>query len=115
MSAFNTQDHAIGEIKGMVARLLVESERAEDERRQAREDRGKLYIRMEKMERSQERVEKKIDSQDSRLKAVEVPIENFSKWRERFIGMGLVWTVIAGGIGSAATYYWQKIIAMITG
>lgn len=100
--------HGLGKVEGMLAILIKDGEKARDDRRV-------LYQRVEKMERSQERVERKLDSQGERIKSVEVPIENFAKWRERFIGMMMVWTVIAGGVGSVITYYWQKIIALVTG
>lgn len=100
--------HGLGKVEGMLVVLIKDNEKA-------REDRKALYVRVESVERSQERIERKIDAQDRRLKSVEEPIENFSKWRERFIGMTMVWTIIAGGVGSAVTYYWQKIVAMLTG
>lgn len=100
--------HGLGKVEGMLTVIMKDHEAA-------REDRRKLYERIEKMERSQERIEKKFDSQDTRIRSVEVPIENFAKWRERFVGMSIVWTVIAGTVGSLATYYWQKIIALFTG
>lgn len=106
MSADVSRD--LGRLEGMVESLV-------DDSRQARSDRKLQYERFEKIERSIERVEGKLDGQAKRIEEVEAPIKNFARWRERFIGMGMIWTVVSGVVGATASYYWQKIVALITG
>lgn len=108
MDAMHSPDRSLGRLEGMVEILLKDGEKA-------RSDRKLQYERLEVLERATERVEHKLDSQSKRITAVEQPIENFNKWKERFIGMTLVWTIISGAVGSVVTYYWQKIIAVFTG
>lgn len=114
MTSINIE-RSLGRVEGMLAQVIEHDKKAERERSEARVDRKLLYERIEKMERTCERMEKKLESQERRLKLVEEPIQTFGKWKERFIGMSLIWTIIAGSLGSVVTHYWSKIASIFAG
>lgn len=103
-----SHERAIGRLEGKIDRMLAEQEKAGNARKQT-------YEKMDEMSRKLDGADRRISVTENRLDNIEPPVAEFARWRERFIGMGLVVTFIAGSIGAAASWLWQKVVAVMTG
>ncbi|PRD42195.1 hypothetical protein C5748_17170 [Phyllobacterium phragmitis] len=103
-----SRDKSIGRLEGKMDLMLAEQQRAAGARKQT-------YEKMDELSRKLDGADRRIGTTEQRLDKIEVPVAEFSRWRERFIGMALLTTFIAGSVGAVAAWLWGKIIAAMTG
>ena len=106
--AETNQDRAIGRMEGALERVLSELQDAKVSRKQ-------MYEKLDALDRKVESTETTVEAIDTRLKKVEEPVAEFSRWRERFIGMWLLITFISGSVVAGIIWLWQKAMAMLSG
>lgn len=97
------QERSIGQIEGKLD-LLIEDMKADSKKRDEQDD------RLERIERSQDVLGRRIDDVLKRLEGVEKPVAEFNRWRERAIGALMLVSLVAALIGGAIAAYWHKII-----
>jgi len=102
-----SDERAIGRLEGKIDLMLAEQEKAAAARKQT-------YEKLDALNRKVDATESKVGSVDARLKKVEEPVAEFARWRERFIGMALLITFIAGSIGAAAAWLGGKVMALFS-
>ncbi|GAI24669.1 unnamed protein product [marine sediment metagenome] len=101
-----SQERALGRLESKVDLILVDNERAVHSRKEQ-------YEKLEQITRKADLTDQKLDIIDKRLKAVEEPVAEFSKWRQRFTGMGLLIALVAGSFGALVVTLWSKLTALI--
>jgi hypothetical protein len=101
-----SQERAIGRVEGQLDLIIAEQTAAANSRRIT-------YEKLDEIMRKMDATERNVVGLHSRMKAVEKPVAEFSKWRERFIGMGLLVALAAGGIGAFIYALWMKASAII--
>jgi hypothetical protein len=102
-----SDERAIGRLEGKIDLMLAEQEKAAQARKQT-------YEKLDALDRKVDATKGEVASVDARLKKVEEPVAEFSRWRERFIGMALLITFVAGSIGAAAAWVAGKIMALFS-
>jgi len=107
-SGENEQDRAIGRLEGKVD-LLLRGESA------ATVSRKQLYEKLDSVSRKLDLTESKVESVDKRLKAVEDPVAEFSRWRERGIGVVMFIGFLSAAFGAFIATVGKKIWAAIVG
>lgn len=98
------QERSIGQIEGKLD-LLIEDMKADSKKRDEQDD------RLERIERSQDVLGRRIDDVLKRLEGVEKPVAEFNRWRERAIGAMMFVSLAAALIGGAVATYWHKILS----
>ena len=101
-------DRAIGRIEAKVDRLV-------DDQDQARLDRRETYKRLDGFERSQEKTAAALQAIDDRLAAVEAPVADFNRWRERGVGAVMLVSFVAASLGGLLVTFGRKIWSVIVG
>ena len=102
-----SQERVLGRLESKVDLILVENERAVHSRKEQ-------YEKLEQITRKADSTDRKIDSIDGRLKAVEEPVADFEKWRERAIGALMLVAFVSACIGAIAPWIWRKLVAVLT-
>ncbi|MCL7999428.1 hypothetical protein M8994_14355 [Brucella sp. 21LCYQ03] len=102
------QERAIGRVEGKLDHLIKDQQ-------QARSDRKQQYERQEKSKRILEKMERKIDSLDTRLEKVEEPVAEFNCWRERGVGAIMSVSFTAASLGGLLATFGKKIWTLIIG
>lgn len=103
-----SQDRAIGRIEGKIDRIIAEQDRATDARKAQNE-------KLDALDRKVDAAHTQVASVDARLKKVEEPVAEFSRWRERAIGAVMLVSFIAATIGGLLVAFGKKIWASIVG
>lgn len=114
-----SDERAIGRLEGKIDSILAEQSRAADARRQ-------MYATLERMDRKIDQNDRKseqtfsdfkvaLEAMDKRLQAVEEPVREFSRWRERAIGAAMLVSFVAAAVGGLIVTYGKKVWAAITG
>jgi len=96
-------DRAIGSIEGALKLLLDNQSRAEISRKQ-------LYEEFKALRTEISNYGHRIEALEKRMDAVERPVAELNKWRERSIGSLLSLSALAALIGGALASSWQKIL-----
>jgi hypothetical protein len=81
------------------------------EQRDAAESRKQTYEKLEKLDKKIEAADSKMENIERRLDAVEGPVSEFSKWRERAIGAIMLISIISALVGGGVVAGWAKIVA----
>lgn len=102
----------LGRVEGKLDQLLAASER---ERADSREDRRRVYERLEDLTRKSDDRGRALESLDQRLKKVEEPVAEFSRWRERAIGAAMLLSVVAATVGGVISYLVSRVWGALTG
>lgn len=98
----------LGELKGKVDLMLYDQERAAQSRKEN-------YAKLEAMDRKIDAADAKIVVLDERMQAVEEPVAEFSKWRERGVGAVMLISLAAASIGGLVATFGKKVWAIIVG
>lgn len=101
-------DRAIGRIEAKLDRVVSDQE-------QARLDRREHYKRMEAVERNQELTAQTLQTMNERMAAVEEPVADFNRWRERGVGAVMLVSFVAACLGGAIAVAGRKLWAIIVG
>ncbi len=101
-------DRAIGRIEAKIDGVLIDQA-------QSRADRKENYKRMEAIERGQERTAETLKAIDERLAAVEAPVSDFNRWRERAVGAIMLVSLVAASIGGLIVSFGKKLWALVAG
>jgi len=101
-------DRAIGSIEGTLKLLLDNQSRAEVSRKQ-------LYEEFKALRTEITNSGHRIETLEKRMDAVEKPVAELNKWRERSIGSLLSLSALAALIGGTLATSWQKILDVMRG
>ncbi|WP_427351173.1 hypothetical protein [Erwinia amylovora] len=102
-----TQERALGRLESKVDLILAENERAAHSRKEQ-------YEKLEQITRKADATDRKIDSIDGRLKAVEEPVADFEKWRERAIGALMLVSFVSASFGAFIPWMLKKLGSLFT-
>jgi len=105
-----TENHerALGRVEGKLDWLIKEQIRET-------ENRKTIYMQLETIRMDAEKKKQQINNLNTRVLNIEKPVAEFSKWRERTIGVAMFLTIISAVIGGTLATYWQKIISVFKG
>lgn len=103
-----TDERAIGRLEAKVDILLAEQTRAAESRRQS-------YEKLVMLDRKITATEVKVENVEERLKSVEEPVAEFSRWRERGVGAVMLISFVAASIGGLLVTFGKKIWSAIVG
>jgi len=98
-----------------IGRLESKIDTILEDQRNAREDRKRQYERQEATDKTLSQVASKVDRIEKRLEAVEGPVAQFNKWRERGIGAMMLVSMCGATIGALLTKYWTKLLSIVSG
>lgn len=101
-------DRAIGRIEGKLDLIIQEQSHAVLSRKEQ-------YQRLEAIDRKVDFTASQTESIEKRLKAVEEPVAEFSRWRERGVGAIMLMSLVAAMFGGLIGAFGKKIWAAITG
>lgn len=101
-------EQSVGRLEGKLDLIIEDQNRA-------RLERGRQYERQESTEQTLSNVAAKVDRIEKRLEAVEEPVAEFNKWRERGIGAMMLVSLCGATMGAMLTKYWSKLVSLITG
>jgi len=101
-------DRAIGSIEGTLKLILDNQSRAEISRKQ-------LYEEFKALRTELSNYGHRIEVLEKRMDAVEKPVAELNKWRERSIGSLLSLSALAALIGGTLATSWQKILDVMRG
>jgi len=96
-------DRAIGRIEGILKLILDSQTRADKARRQ-------LYEAIESLRADNADYRRRLEAVEKRLDAMEKPVAEIAKWRERSIGSIVTISGIAALVGGGMATGWQKIL-----
>lgn len=99
---------AIGRLEGKIDLMLAEQEKAALARKQT-------YEKLEALDRKITATEVKVENVEERLKSVEEPVAEFSRWRERGVGAVMLISFVAASIGGLLVTFGKKIWSAIVG
>lgn len=102
-----SQERVLGRLEAKVDLILEEQENAKHSRHEQ-------SAKLELITRKGDEADRNFTNILKRLEAVEEPVAEFSKWRERFIGMGLLVALAAGSIGALVSAIWFKASALFS-
>lgn len=103
-----SQDRALGRLEGKIDLIIAEQEKAATARKVQ-------YEKLDALDRKVEATETKVESIDKRLKGVEEPVAEFSRWRERGVGAIMLISFIAASFGAALVAFGKRIWSAIVG
>lgn len=86
-----------------------------DDLEKAGESRKHTYARMEALERQIIEQGRLLKAMNNRLEAVEEPVADFNRWRERGVGAVMLISFAAASIGGAFATFGRKLWAVIAG
>jgi len=101
----DNHDRAIDRIEGKLGLLLKRQERREDRR-------GDIYKQLESLRKNQDTMTRDIKNINIRLDAVEQPVAEFNRWRERMIGASMLISLLVALAGSTVAAYWTKVVTI---
>ena len=103
-----SQERALGRLEGKVDHLIRQQDNAEASRRRTHEQ-------LDTLNRKQEVTQRDLTDVKDRLVAVEAPVAEFSRWKERWIGavmlVGIAFTVL----GAALSWLLDKLWVYLSG
>ena len=102
------EERAIGRLEGKMDLMLAEQKAASESRKQT-------YEKLETLDKKIEATNVRSESIEKRLEAVEGPVSDFSKWRERAIGAVMLISIASALLGGSLVAVWGKIAAWISG
>lgn len=102
-----SQDRAIGRLEGKIDTLITAQVAADASRSQTNS-------KLDSISRQQDATKRDVETIVKRLEAVEAPVAEMWKWRERIIGAVMLVGLISAAIGAAITWVWNKLLAMFT-
>nr|DAO70291.1 MAG TPA: Protein of unknown function (DUF1515) [Caudoviricetes sp.] len=102
-----TQERALGRLESKVDLILADNERAAHSRKEQ-------YEKLEQITRKADATDRKIDGIDGRLKAVEEPVADFEKWRERAIGALMLVSFVSASLGAFIPWLLKKIATILS-
>ena len=88
-----TQERDIGRIEGKLDRILAEQCNAAADRRI-------VVNKLEEISNRNVQTDMKIEHLSQRVAALETPVEEFSRWKERAVGVIMFVTCFAAGLGA---------------
>jgi hypothetical protein len=103
----DSEDRAIGRLEGKMDLMLAEQKAAAESRKQT-------YEKLETLDKKSDATNAKVAQVEARLAAVEEPVAEFSKWRERAIGAVMLVSVASALVGGGIVAGWTKIVAWFT-
>lgn len=115
----------LDDISEAIGQLRAEVRIMSDQQKTANESRRAIYEKLEDVDGKVDEADAKIvavderlknvdTAMDKRLKSVEEPVAEFSKWRERAIGAVMLVSVVSALIGGGFVAAWGKITAWFT-
>lgn len=96
-----------------LGRLEAKLDHLIEENKNARSERKLQYERQEKTDSVTAAISNKVDRIEKRLEAVEEPVAQFNRWRERGIGAMMLVSFFGATIGALLTKYWAKIVGTV--
>lgn len=103
-----SDQRAIGRLEGKIDLMLAEQEKAALARKQT-------YDKLEALDRKMTATEVKVENVEERLKSVEEPVAEFSRWRERGVGAIMLISFVAATIGGLLVTFGKKVWASVVG
>lgn len=105
-------ERAIGRLEGKVDALVsvIEDQTEKSDRRSAR-----IYQELEQIRLDAAQSRRDVSDLKSRLDADAPTITEIKKWKERFIGMQMLWAFISATVGAAIALSWKWLVANLTG
>lgn len=100
-----SQERALGRLESKVDQLLAEHEKDVAFRK------GQ-YERFEQITRKADVADYKVHDLEKRLKAVEEPVADFEKWRERAIGALMLVSIVSTSLGALIPWGLKKLAAI---
>jgi hypothetical protein len=104
----DTDARAIGRLEGKMDLMLAEQKAAAESRKQT-------YEKLDTLDKKVEAANVKVTQVEARLAAVEEPVAEFSKWRERAIGAVMLVSIASALVGGGIVAGWAKITAFFSG
>lgn len=104
----DSEARAIGNLEGKIDLMLAEQDRAAQSRKST-------YEKLEALAKKLDAHEVKLDTIDKRLKAVEEPVAEFSRWRERGVGAIMLVSLAAASVGGLVATFGKKIWVAVAG
>jgi hypothetical protein len=103
-------ERAIGRLEGKVDALVgaVEDQTEKSEKRYAR-----IYQELEQIRLDAAESRRNVSDLKTRMDADAETLSDIRKWRERFIGMQMLWAMIAASLGGALVAFWKWIAVKI--
>jgi len=107
-------DRAIGRVEGKIDLMIKDNCRIIDNQNRADIGRKQLYEAIESL-RAEMRTEiadykRRLGLAEKRLDALEKPVAELNRWRERAVGAIMLVSISAATIGGALAVSWQKIM-----
>lgn len=104
----NSSDRAIGRIEGKLDMIIADQSHAAASRKEQ-------YQKLDEVDRKVDATSTKVESIDDRLKKVEGPVAEFSRWQERGVGALMLVSFIAATFGGVIATFGKKIWNALTG
>lgn len=98
-------EQSVGRLEGKLDLIIADQNRA-------REERGRQAETQAATDQTLAKVAAKVDRIEKRLEAVEEPVAEFNKWRERGIGAMMLVSLCGATLGAMLTKYWSKIMSV---
>lgn len=102
-----SQERALGRLESKVDLILADNERAAHSRKEQ-------YEKLEQITRKADSTDRNIADLLERIEAVEKPVAEFSKWRERAIGALMLVAFVSAAIGSITPWLWRKLMSLFS-
>ncbi len=99
-------DRAIGRLEGKLDALI---ESVADQTRKSDQSRARTYGDIEKIRLDVAESRRDISDLREDMAAAGPVITEIKKWRERFIGMHMLWTILVASAGGAVVAFWKWI------
>lgn len=93
---------ALGRVEGKIDFLVQQQEAAEKSRQ-------RTHDQLDIVTRKQEVIQHQLVTLQSRLVAVEGPVADFSRWKERWVGAVMLIGIVFTGIGAIASWLLEKL------
>lgn len=106
MSEEANLERSLGRVEGKLDLILTAQTEEASIRR-------KHFTRTEAVERTLESLVVETGRIDTRLAAVEKPVAEFSKWRERAVGALMLISFLSAATGAVLTAAWHQILAWL--
>lgn len=102
-----SQERALGRLESKVDLILEANQHAEQSRKEQ-------YQKLEHITRKADATDRKLDTIDGRLKAVEEPVADFEKWRERAIGALMLVSFVSASLGAFIPWAIKKLTTLFS-
>ena len=104
-------ERAIGRLEGKLDALI---ESVAEQTRKSDQSRARTHGNMEKIRNDISENRRDVQDLKKEMDAAGPVIIEIKKWKERFIGMQMLWTILVASAGGALVAFW-KWIAIKTG